>query len=230
MSHAASAPDPELPSDPAVPRAERRLRVLQELSEIGMRLARALERRVLAEDEGAAEETAEAGAAGAATGRDPAVAFSQLSRAIRLTLALEAKTDEALRALMAGVEQAREQDRPERARARLARIHGLVMDASRGDLRNEADRERLFDLLDEQMDVEEDFYSDPQRPLRDVVERLCRYFRLAPDWSRWNGEGWVEDDPPSWPWAAASEPRPTDPLPPPALNPAPALAGVHSLE
>jgi hypothetical protein len=241
MSPAASARDPEQPArlaeappDPAVLRAERRLRVLQELSEIGMRLARALERRVMAEDEAAQDETAEVGAAEpaaetAARSRDPAVAFAQLSRAIRLTLALEAKTDEALRALMAGIEQARERDRPKRARARLVRIHGLVMDASRGDLRNEDDRERLYDLLDEQLDVEEDFYSDLERPLRDVVERLCQYFRLTPDWSRWDGEGWMEDDPPSWPWAA-DEARPTDAPPPPALNPAPALAAAHSLE
>jgi hypothetical protein len=239
MSLAASAPDPEPPSDPAVLRAERRLRVLQELTEIGMRLARALERRVLAEDEAATEEAAEP-AAGAAAGRDPAVAFAQLSRAVRLTLALEAKTDEALRALMAGVEQAREQERvgaAERARRaaahqrtdRLEQIRDLVLEAAVRDLRDEDHIERLDSELEERLDEDEAFWIDPERPLRDIVERVCRYFGLAPDWSRWDGEGWVEDDPPPWPWAAAPDARPTEP-PPPSPNPAPTLAGAQSLE
>jgi hypothetical protein len=108
-------------------------------------------------------------------------------------VALEAKTDEALRALMAGVEQDR-LGAAERARLvaadqrtdRLERIRDLVLEAADRDLRDGDHFERL--------DVEEDFYSDPERPLRDTVEHLCRYFRLAPDWSRWDGEGWIKEE------------------------------------
>jgi histidinol-phosphate/aromatic aminotransferase/cobyric acid decarboxylase-like protein len=75
------AADSEIP-DPATARAERRLRLLAELSKIGMELTRA--------------PTPNATASGEAAG-DTAKAFARLSRAIRLTQAMEARTDEALR-------------------------------------------------------------------------------------------------------------------------------------
>ena len=68
-----SATTSEAP-DPSILRAERRLRLLEELAEIGMELVRALKPR--------------AEAAETAGGKDPADAFAPLSRAIRLTLAL----------------------------------------------------------------------------------------------------------------------------------------------
>jgi hypothetical protein len=90
----------------AILHAERRLRLLEELAEIGMDLARALHREVLAEPaKQAARETPLFG--------DPADAFARLSHAIRLILALEARTDEALRELRAGVETKSEAHRVE---------------------------------------------------------------------------------------------------------------------
>jgi hypothetical protein len=80
--------------DSAILRAERRLRILEELTEIAMTLARALERQALA-----AADTVDPPepAASAAPAFDPSVAFARISRAIRLTLALEARADEQLR-------------------------------------------------------------------------------------------------------------------------------------
>src|ERR1022692_2426117 len=81
----------EAPADPAVRRAEERLAMLRELAEIGMRLTRAVERRALAEAEAVEAPAAAARpAADRANSFDPAAAFSSLSRAVRLTLALEA--------------------------------------------------------------------------------------------------------------------------------------------
>jgi len=253
MSHPASPPDPdqpapaaESPPDPAVLRAEDRLRVLQELREIGMKLARALERRVVAEDEAAPVKTAEAGAAEpaarGASGRDPAVAFAQLSRAIRLTLALEAKTDEELRGLESGIVREREEKRAKAdLRAKVAaaewnsdreeRIQGLIMDAAEANLPADTDFDVLERELEERLLEDEDFWGDPQRPMRDVVERLCKYFSVTPDWSRWDGEGWARrEDPPLWPWAPAPEAETGDAASPPTLNGAPALAAAHALE
>jgi hypothetical protein len=31
--------------------------------------------------------------------------------------------------------------------------------------------------------------------VRETVERLCRDLGLNPDWSRWDGEGWIAGDP-----------------------------------
>ena len=92
----ATPPAADEASDPSVVRAERRLRLLEELAEIGMELARALRPGALASatcDPGAGEELM--ALTGRARGRDPAEAFAPLSRAIRLTLALEARTDAA---------------------------------------------------------------------------------------------------------------------------------------
>jgi len=236
MSHA--PPDPEQTAraaealcDPAVLRAEERLVMLRELAEIGMRLARALERRALAKDEVAEDPTA-------LPASDPAAAFSSLSRAIRLTLTLEARTDEALSALKAGVEQAHERERVaateaavQKRQARESQVLAVVMGAAEADMRGEDDWGRLESEVDEYLSVDDAFWSDPERPLREIVERYCEYFGVAPDWSRWDGEDWTPSDPPPWPWAKA---RPTDPTASPTGDasgePALALVAAHDLE
>jgi hypothetical protein len=92
--------------DAAILRAERRLRLLEELAEIGMDLARALHREALAEPaKHTARETPFFG--------DPVDAFVRVSHVIRLILALEARTDEALRGLRAEMESKREAGRIE---------------------------------------------------------------------------------------------------------------------
>jgi hypothetical protein len=101
--------------DAAILRAERRLRLLEERAEIGMDLARALHREALAEP------------AKLSSG-DLAGAFAKLSRAIRLTLALAARTDEALRALRAEAESERE---------------ALRVEAGAGKVRSSAGSNRL---------------------------------------------------------------------------------------
>jgi hypothetical protein len=64
----------------------------------------------------------------------------------------------------------------------------------RAEAETEADCDDLFDALDER--IEDDvFYDDLQdRPLREIVERLCEDLGLSPDWSRWIGDDWVADD------------------------------------
>ncbi len=101
-------------ADPRIARAEQRLAMLRELSEIGMAMTRRLARRVLeAPDDDAADPgPAEAAGAKAASKAAPTAApgprldsadsFAKISRAVRLTLAFEAKTDEQLADLRAG--------------------------------------------------------------------------------------------------------------------------------
>jgi len=235
MSILSSDPEGAAPADaapdPSILRAERRLRLLAELAEIGMELARALK-------PSASEGDPPPAAADEPPGRrrDPAEAFAGLSRAIRLTVALEAKADQELRDLIAGVATVREEKRARAAgEAREAAERGreereeliqiLVMEAAEDQLASEADRERLDRELEDRLMEDEDFWNDPARPLREVVERFCDYFTLAPDWSRWRGDHWAPPPTPTpiWPWAARSE---TAPAPPPAA-PAPR---AHALE
>jgi hypothetical protein len=192
------------PLDTAVLRAERRVRLLEELSEIGMDLARALRR----EAQAAADEAEPDGSAtDAKTGRptarsgDLAGAFASLSRAIRLTLTLEGRADEALRALRAGVLVEREAQRAEAARRASAaaqarreghfeRIRSLVIDVADREI---DDGEALCDLeevLDERMREDEAYADLENLPLREAVQRLCADLELTPDWSLWTGDGW----------------------------------------
>ncbi|HZL01211.1 MAG TPA: hypothetical protein VFC47_15085 [Caulobacteraceae bacterium] len=212
--------------DPAVLRAERRLRLLAELAEIGMELARALKPTVNADEPPAADEAK-------SRRRDPAEVFAGLSRAIRLTLALEAKADEELRDLIRGVTRTREETRAraadealaaegQRCEDRQSLICGLVTELARERITREADFEH-FDLeLDHLLIDDYAFWSDPARPIREVVERFCDYFDLTPDWSRWQSDRWAAPAP-VWPWAAQSETPPAPPEPR-------AMNGAHDLE
>ncbi len=208
MPPIAETPAAEDATDPSIQRAERRLRLLEELAEIGMELARGLKQPELAGDDAAA----------AASGRrrDPAEAFAGLSRAIRLTLMLEERTDQALRDLKAGLATARQEKRERAAKAaadaadqrrhdRKTLVTDLVMEVAREQIAGEADLERLDLELDERLLVE-DSWADDARPLRQVVGEICAFFDLTPDWRRWTDEGWsLPDRPPAWPWTVASK-------------------------
>ncbi|MGH8276751.1 MAG: hypothetical protein ACRETH_08645 [Steroidobacteraceae bacterium] len=189
--------------DPSVRRAERRLRLLEELAEIGMELARALRPGE------AADGAAEAAAGGGKLG-EPADAFARVSRAIRLTLALESKTDEALRDRKTGITCRREaervqvaaNDRKARAEAaaadRVARenqVRELVLRVAETEFENKGEFDDLYGALEERLEEDEAYVGCEDWPLRETIERLCKDLELTPDWSRWDGEGWIDDEP-----------------------------------
>jgi len=136
-------------------RAERRLRLLEELADIGMELARALKPHPEADE--------------TAAGKDPAVAFAPLSRAIRLTLALEAKTDAEL---------------------------CLVLDLSEAEC---GDSDRFAESLQARLVAQREYRDCRDRPVGETVDRLCRDLGLTPDWTRWDGHRWDADYAPELP-------------------------------
>jgi len=171
----------------SIQRAERQLRMLEELAEIGMDLARALPRRVEAESEADTKTDAPAHTAG----RDPADAFQRLSRAIRLTLALETRVAEALRALIAGEAVAAETRRTRRREATEDRVRDLVGHAIAAEVDNGEALKDCLDAMDERLDEDEAYEDYADRPLRETVERLCADLGLTPDWSLWTDDGWA---------------------------------------
>jgi hypothetical protein len=192
MSTADETATAEETLDLSVARAERRLRLLEELSEIGMELARALK-------PGAEPDKTTAGDAPA---KDPAAVFAPLSRAVRLTLALEARTDQDLRDLKAGVSRARQERReraPHEAEAREEKISELVLKVAERECESREAFEEIEEALQERLDLDEAYFDCSERPLRQTVERLCKDLALTPDWSRWAGEGWEEEDIPTRP-------------------------------
>ena len=174
------------PMDPVEASALRRLAMLEELAEIGMEIARSL--RPGAEAETPVPER-----------RDPAAAFAQVSRAIRLTLNLEAKTWAELRDWQAGADARREERRVRVEAAgeeRMARAHDLVVAVIDRETRDPDEYDDLWEALQERLTQDEAYVDGGERPLRETVERLCHDLGLTPDWDRWGEDGWIEDDGP----------------------------------
>ncbi len=181
-------------NDPRLARAERRVQILQELAEIGLSLARDLQRRVLAAPEGPPAQAEEP--------REPAgLALGRISRAVRLTLALQARFDEDRRALDDKV-QALAADKA----AALARANGLA--AAQRTIRraevsikvehaieteaDERDVERLFDEFHERLieaSDEEDFVT---RPLGEVIAAIRADLGLPVDPALLDDPDWIE--------------------------------------
>jgi hypothetical protein len=200
--------------DPAILRAEWRLRMIEELAEIGMDLARGLHRRALAAAdpaEPAAADTPETPKTSSARraaipGDDPAEAFARLSRAVRLSLALHARTDEALRALRAGVAVEREARRVEagrraaveaeaRSKSHRDTVERLVIEAAEREVEDDDSLGDVMDALEKRLEEDEAYWDLDQMPLREAVERLCADLELNPDWSQWGDAGWPPKPP-----------------------------------
>ncbi len=201
---------------PAIHRAERRLRDLERLTRIGMDISEALHDRVLTEGVAAAEAAVNSaavdGSAKSAAQQsprfDPTDAFAKISRTVRLTINLETKADEALRALQSGQFLARETRKAERKQRQKAGVRQRF-DAARAiidnrvsavidrESLNEADFCELMEALDERFGEDDAYLDIEDRPLRQTVERLCKDLGLSPDWSRWIGDDWIADDGPA---------------------------------
>ncbi len=170
-------PLPE-PADPAQQRTERHLRMLAELGAIGMDLARALHRQAMSE---AAE--VPAGPPSDATPNrgpqaDPALQFARIARAVRQTVALEARLaeDRDTQQERRQAEQARQAADAAREAAawRRKQIKRRILPAI------EASKiEYSLDDLKEQLD---DDAEDPEQlPLAEAVARICRALRIDRD-------------------------------------------------
>jgi len=169
--------------DPAADRAERRLALLAEMAQLGMRMLRRLD-QTLTNDTEAAE------------------AFARISRAVRLTLALEEKTDRFLAELLGGALSARQAPVPvdpaldsfERQktalRARKANAFDLLVAVSESEGESLESAEKLFDALAESPDEVEASFTGDQR-LAPTIETVCARLGLGPELSSRVAEGWA---------------------------------------
>ncbi len=167
------------PADPAQQRTERHLRMLAELGALGMDLARALHRRAMSEvaevPAGAPSDTTPDRPRRTA---DPALQFARIARAVRQTVALEARLaeDRDTQQERRQAEQARQAADAAREAAawRRKQIKRRILPAI------EASKiEYSLDDLKEQLD---DDAEDPdQLPLAEAVARICRDLRIDRD-------------------------------------------------
>jgi hypothetical protein len=170
---------------PAEARAERRLRLLAELAELGMTLARTL----VAQAEDGAEAASQ-------------LAYARIARAVRQTLALEAKlADES--------QVRREKQAREYSYQRQAKVRRLVERAIEADA-DDSDTDTLLDDLNERL-ADPDDTDFTNRPLIDVVAAICKDLGVTFDPSPWQDEPETaaDPDPPPQPLTA----QPTLPTP-----------------
>ena len=164
--------------------------MLRELAELGMQLARAVAAQALAEAQG--EAATEPGRA------DPGLSFSRVARAVRLTLALEARTREGVVARAAPETGGFDYEAAaERVRDKIGRVlrHGcetdaqeLIDDLALGD-RDQA--EALMAEFRERLEDDETIVRG-DTPTGEVIAAICRDLGIKPDWSRWpKREAWV---------------------------------------
>jgi hypothetical protein len=173
MSDAAAFSD-AMP-DPATDRTERHLCLLQELAELGMTMARAVVAQVVDAETPAT---------------DPGLAFSRIARAVRQTVALEARLAED-RQLRREKAAARDVEAGRlRAVRRKHEVRRCVEQAIEADA-SENDAEDLLGDLDERLDDGVYDFDFAERPVGELIARICRDLGVTPDWSLWEDEDWA---------------------------------------
>jgi len=217
---AAAAPS-EARAETKAERVERQARMLRELAAITMSIARAEEQIVLARA-AQAMNAAEAGrpAPPQPRGGEAGAPIARISRAVRLTLAMEGRLYDELEAEQtASTAPARkpEPSAQEQRRTEIG-IRGGVLSATIVPVVEQAieaaedpqgdgsDTERRLDHLGERLADEDEIISFGTLPIGASVARLCAMLGLTPDWSLWENEDWAieeaQTDAPGSPYAS----------------------------
>jgi hypothetical protein len=178
--------------DWARPLLERQLSLVGELAELGLNVARSIERQATApaSDDGSDDGSAHDGAAPPVLG-DIGLAYARVARAVRLTVMLQSKLIEGLQALDRGETDSARWLRECDTKKRVERIVERV-------IRAEHDDEEVVDHLTregaERLD-EDDIYGDVlTRPVSETVAVICRALGLAPDWAHLAEEAWAQEE------------------------------------
>ena len=172
MPEAEAAAEPAT-TDPHEDRAERHLRILQELADIGMELVRAVKARAL-DPEADPAATAEL-----------VLTFSRIARAVRQTVALEARIDRDRQAAAVERAERRVRETLDRALRHKARVRDLVERAIDSEASGAAAEDLLLDL-DERLEDADDLAGFADRPVAEIVARICRDLGVAPPPNLWD--------------------------------------------
>jgi hypothetical protein len=160
------------------PLVERQITVLGRLTEAGLNIALAIERRAIA--------AAEDGAAQAALD-DFALAHDRVARAVRRTIALQS---ERIARLEAPTATPAAGDAATQRKATVGHIvRRLANKQHRPDYTDRIARETR-DWLDD-----ENIYGDIlAHPISEIVAWICRDLGLSPDWAHLADEAWAEEE------------------------------------
>jgi hypothetical protein len=211
--HASPASADPAPPDPSPDRAESRFRagddeagarherhgqILQELTAIGMDIARAIRCEAVEAAQPAVDPPP-------AAPRDFAALFACISRAVRLTVALEARLAEEHRQLLertgsrdaaALAEEARREaaNRAERRSRKKAKIERIAKQGIEAETKDLQERWDLGRELSERLRDYERYDELGNRPIGEIVARIFMDLGVRPDWRRWEREDWAIEE------------------------------------
>ena len=179
----------------AIARGERHLRMLAELAEIAMNLARSL-----GELSQARIEEVKSTDAVLSPGEDPAAAFSKISQTLRRTIDLEARLADRLQARGQGLVAAQSARSARRAaltethrRAVNARIEGAISDAffDTDPKRDVRELQNVLNAMENYRSEYDEFRDYLKRPIGETVAGLCALLKLDPTSCIKQGETWM---------------------------------------
>ena len=174
--------------DATAARKERLLQVLQELTEIGMEIARALKAEALARVD------AKPAAAPAFAKADLGLVFSRIAKAVRQTVALEMRIAEGLQISRAEEQRRQANVRQLEAQHRQEDVREYVAEAVAADAErrgsSEKDVERLLADLDERLEDGEFDDRLADAPFPELIERICAVLGVTVDWRLWKDLDW----------------------------------------
>jgi hypothetical protein len=208
----ASAPDW------ARPHLDQQLALLGRLAEAGLEIAVALEHQA----------TGKAAADAPVVAGDIALAFARVSRAVRLTVALQSKLIADRQAFEAGVVKDRAEAAKQRDYHRLFAVPRQIERAERMIFRIAAEEnpddldtaERLAYEAAEQL-KDADIYGDIlTRPFSEIIAEICLDLGLSPNWGALSNEQWAQTE--------IAGGHPGEPLKPPPLRTAVRAGGGPS--
>jgi len=164
---------------------ERQLWVLGQLAEGGLEIARAIERQATGSVEGVRP--------------DLPMAYARVARSVRMTLMLQSKVIEALRAMQSKADQQarsaqlqREFARPGLVRARKVRIARIVGRIAWADGQDHERVKRLAREAFERLEQDELYGDILSRPVSEIIALICKDMGLDPDWPRLAEEAWAK--------------------------------------
>ena len=203
-------------NDETAEEIRRQRTLLRELTDIGMELARAVRVQVAAH--GLAEppqpqpdSPAEGSASAVATLVDLGLVCSRVSRAVRMTLALETRIVAELSAQAA--ERAAERSAPhpyggqtlediEKTQRQLARLKAranTVIQVAEATFEAEGrDRDLALDMLNglrERLHNDQAYGGHLNGRYGVAIAKVCQDLGIKPDWERWRREDWPDNDP-----------------------------------
>ena len=182
-----------------IERGERHLRMLAELGEIGMRLARSLGQLVDARVERELK-----GEVAPGRSEDAAAAFDKMAQTVRRTAALEAQLAEGVKVRREGLITQRAErratlDAAHKSAKSEAILYGLhdAYAASTPDAEYQEQVERLMEDVQEYLGDPDEMRGYLDRPVGETVARLCAALGVDPDTCTLDDGAWTVLCPPS---------------------------------